>query len=307
MKAYFIRRPGLGRGSIRGVLSFSKTEGIEGYLNDGRRHSGTSYEKTQIPSADVVIRWGCTSNVPGNPIVLNKAAAIHEVSDKAAFRKKCADAGIAMKTFLSASDFEASPFYPAVVRPTVHSQGRKLLVANNLLEFKQAWAKYPGYVSEFIDKKKEFRVFILQGRVVWIAEKIPDNPAAVAWNVAQGGTFNNVKWGDWDLNVCKTAIAAMNLTTLDFGGVDIMVDAAGKAYVLEINSAPSQTSPYRQECVARAFDWLLKKMQDNPAAREKLPLEADFSWKCFIHPGVLEQSVKKMQKALGSEPEGVAA
>ena len=70
---------------------------------------------------------------------------------------------------------------------------------------------------------------------------------------------------------------------LDFGGVDVMVDAGGNCYVLEINSAPSHTSPYRQQCTAKALDWMVQR------GKVRLPLiEARGGYKKFIHPSICE-------------------
>ncbi len=120
-----------------------------------------------------------------------------------------------------------------------------------------------------------------QGRAVWVAKKTPGNPADIAWNVARGGRFDNVHFNDWPLRVVRTAIEAFNLSSLDFGGVDVMVDKEGKAYVLEINSAPSQTSPYRQECCAKMFDYMLDR------GKGKIPLvEEKGGYLKFIHPAI---------------------
>jgi glutathione synthase/RimK-type ligase-like ATP-grasp enzyme len=123
-------------------------------------------------------------------------------------------------------------------------------------------------------------VFVGSGRAVWVAQKTPGNPEDVAWNVAQGGRFDNVRFNDWPLKVVKTAIEAFNYTDLDFGGVDVIVDN-NNAYVLEINSAPSQTSPYRQECVAKYFDYVVK----NGKNRIELIKEKGGYLK-FIHPAI---------------------
>jgi hypothetical protein len=60
-----------------------------------------------------------------------------------------------------------------------------------------------------------------------------------------------------------------------------MVDAEGRPYVLEVNSAPSQTSEYRQRCVAKCFDYIVengKQHFDTP------PIISN--WKDVIHPAV---------------------
>ena len=122
-------------------------------------------------------------------------------------------------------------------------------------------------------------VFVAQGRAVWVAKKTPGNPEDVAWNVARGGRFDNVRWSDWPIKGVKLAIRGFLLSELDFGGVDIMVDAENNWYILEINSAPSQTSPYRQECVAKVFDYIIENGKDTIPIADRIG-----GYLKFIHP-----------------------
>jgi len=265
---YLIRRRKLGRGSCRGIKTFSRT-GIGVFRND----------KANIPPAELVFRWGCTSDLPGNPKVINKAEAIHLVSDKLEFRKRLNEADLCPDTYFTKEEV----CFPAVVRPRVHAQGRKLWVANNYFDLEQAIMRCPNgwYASQLINKTAEYRVFVAQGRAVWVAKKTPGNPDQVAWNVAQGGRFDNVRWDEWPLKAVRVSIEAFKLSGLDFGGVDVMVDAEGECYVLEINAAPSQTSPYRQECVAKAFDYIVRN------GKQEIPMvDAKGGYKKFIHPAV---------------------
>jgi hypothetical protein len=76
------------------------------------------------------------------------------------------------------------------------------------------------------------------------------------------------------------------LSSLDFGAVDVMVDANGRPYVLEINSAPSQTSPYRQECMAKAFDYIVRNGKDSiPIIPER------GGYKKFIHVALTPEAI----------------
>jgi glutathione synthase/RimK-type ligase-like ATP-grasp enzyme len=178
-----------------------------------------------------------------------------------------------------------------IVRPKAHAQGRNLDRCTSMEEVKEVAASYGRgnyYVSEYINKVAEYRVCVVQGRAVWVAKKTPGNPQDVAWNVARGGRFDNVRWEDWPLKAVKVSIEAFNLSKLDFGGVDVMVDAEGKCYVLEINSAPSLTSPYRQQCITKAFDWIISR--DN---KTRIPLiEARGGYKKFIHPAVCAEALE---------------
>lgn len=280
-----IRRKGLGMSSAKGIAEFSKT-GINWVRSD-----------KVLPPDDLYIRWGCTTNVPTKN-VLNTANAIHQVNDKRAFRMTLDDDELCPKTWDKLGKWAqyVDPLMfieeeghlplkePYIVRRATHAQGRNLHTCTDTGEVAK-WCQHYGegnyYISEFIDKVAEYRVAVVQGRAVWVAQKTPGNPNDVAWNVAKGGRFDNVRWDAWPLKAVRVAIEAFNLTTLDFGGVDVMVDADGEAYILEINSAPSLTSPYRQLCFAKAFDYIITNN------KERIPLiDERGGYLKFIHPAV---------------------
>lgn len=275
--ATIIRRRKLGMSSAKGISELSKT-GIRWCRND-----------LGIPNDNVYIRWGCTANVPvDNAIIINTAKAIHKVNDKLGFRRDLEEASLCPKTWFNINDVDPDTLRDkgVVVRPRAHAQGRKLWfvddreqlrrVCNNLGEY---------YINEFIDKKEEFRVFVAQGRVACVAKKTPANPEEIAWNVAKGGRFDNVRWDEWNLKAVKKSIEAFNLSGLDFGGVDVMVDADNNAYILEINSAPSLTSPYRQSCMSKVLDYIVDNGKGN------IPLvDERGGYTKFVHPAITDKA-----------------
>lgn len=283
MTTIFLRRRKLGKTSCESIANFMQTPAMV-VRND-----------QPFPQLDgqnpLVIRWGTTSNLPTQN-VLNKADAIHRVSDKAGFRKILVDyhanGGLLLcpKTFFHYDAISLAD-YPLVVRPKVHAQGKHVYLVNNAQELVSAINKcgQGWYASAYINKVAEYRVAFVQGRVAWVAKKTPGNPDAVAWNVAQGGRFDNVLWGSWPLKAVKVARMAFLLSGLDFGGVDVMVDANDNAFVLEINSAPSQTSPYRQECMAKCFDYIVSHGKNTIGVSSQIG-----GWKKFIHPALSQEA-----------------
>lgn len=263
-----VRRRKLGMSSVKGIANASKT-GIKWKRSD-----------KFLPPDDLYIRWGCTVNVPSKN-VLNTAKAIHEVNDKAGFRIKLSDAGLAVRSTLDIESISDDDYADGwVFRPAKHAQGRHTYKLYSYNYAARLAIEHPNYyLSEFFDKTKEYRIAIVQGRAVWVVEKTPSNVKDLAWNVAKGGRFDNVRWDNWPLKAVKYAIEAFNLSSLDFGGVDVMVDVDGEVSVLEINSAPSLTSPYRQESMAKAFDWIVNE------GKERIPLiEQRGGYSKFIHP-----------------------
>jgi glutathione synthase/RimK-type ligase-like ATP-grasp enzyme len=272
-----VRRRKLGLGSCNGIVGASAT-GIQWVRND-----------QHIPEDDVYIRWGCSANLPNNEAtIVNSASAMHRVNDKRAFRLELEEQELCPMTWGSYVSFQQQPTpqYPVIVRRKHHAQGRNLHVCNSLSAVNECCDLYGTnnyYISELINKVAEYRVFVAQGRVVWVAEKTPGNPEDVAWNVAKGGRFDNVRWDNWPRAVIEVSLRAWELSKLHFGGVDVMVDNEGNATVLEINSAPSQTSPYRQQCVAKTFDWMVNNTQ-----YQRAPFDAPTGhrWRDFIHPAI---------------------
>lgn len=279
MTNILLRRRKLGNGSCRGIQAVSTT-GLQMLRNDN-----------PFPSElNIVFRWGCTSNVPEGATVVNKAEAIHWCSDKRAGRLAMQEAGVSVPETWAAeyvfgpeSNFAPGMEGQFVLRPRQHAQGRHLWVGNDsdIVRLIRENNVYDGYISRLISKVAEYRVMVVQNRVAWVAQKTPGNPEDVAWNVARGGRFDNVRWDNWLMPVIKEALAAAKVSGCDFCGVDVMVDAEGKAYVLEVNSAPSQTSPYRQQCVAKTFDHIVTNGKDH------FPDPSRFrNYKDVIHPAV---------------------
>lgn len=282
--SYILRRRKLGRTSCREIAAKSSL------VKQVVRTDVSTFPTTQ----GFVFRWGTTNTLPPNTRTVNTADAIHKVADKAGFRRILADADLAPE-YYGDNTMGVAALTPeiisrgVVVRPLQHHQGRHTYLCKTAQELAAAFRACPNgyYVSKFIDKVSEYRVFVSQGRAVWVAKKTPGNLDDVAWNVARGGRFDNVPFGDWPLKAVKKSIEAMALSDLTFGGVDIMIDSDGECYVLEINSAPSQTSPYRQSCVAKAFDWIVSKN-----SKDVIPMTtAKGGFRKFIHPSIHDEAI----------------
>ena len=274
----FIRRRGLGYTSCNGVA-----DKMEGSVNVARSDG-------YIPEDSTYIRWGCVSTIPAGATVINLASAIHEVSEKGVFRKKMADAGLAPKTWLSIDDCPTSEIEQGVVtRPMLHAGGRDFNLSftwDGVARLAQQYGESSYYISKYIPKEREFRVVVAQGRVVFVVEKVVDDTSSHTWNRQQGARFIPVKWNDWNLLVVRKAVEAHALSSLHFSGADLMVDAEGNVNVLELNSAPTLTSPYRQTCMAKVFDWMISYGKaDIPRIEER------GGWKKFIHPAISDRAL----------------
>jgi hypothetical protein len=275
MKAFLLRRQDLGYDSVLGIVRHSQ-QGIVGFRNDDL--------PADLGMYDLCIRWGCTSNVPQRK-VLNTAEGIHRVFDKPAFRKTLFDHGLTLPVYTDVDDLVDYP-YPLVVRPGRHQEGADFHIVNSDREFWRASVACGAgwYAAPFVQKQAEYRINCLQGRVLCVIEK----SARDANDLTFGrGLVTIHYWSDWPIEACEKALRAMELSGLDFGGVDVIVGPDGVAHVLEINSGPWLEGKYQQQVFAKGFDYIL-----HTENKEPLPLaEGPNSWKRFIHPALSDKAL----------------
>lgn len=289
MSVIFLRRRKLGRTSTREIaLAISAL--LPNVECKVIRNWKPEYDTPPSP-VDWLVRWGCTSDygVPAER-TLNTSESIHWCSDKRAGRLLMQAAGVPVPESWSAEDFcNLAVDGSFVLRPDRHSQGRQLYTGNytEIKEVIQYRGLHTGYVSRLINKVAEYRVFVIQNRVAWVTKKTPANPNEVAWNVARGGRFDNVRWDDWNTKVIDAALKAAKISGTDFCGVDVMVEGDGSPYVLEVNSAPSQTSPYRQSCVGKAIAYIVHSGSKQPMP--DVEWNARRTYKSYIHPAVRQE------------------
>ena len=122
------------------------------------------------------------------------------------------------------------------------SGGRGITIATTVDELVDA----PLYV-QYKKKTAEFRIHIFQGDVFHTQRKVRDNNVPdeeVCWKIRNhdNGFIFQINNLDIPEDVIDQALKAFNVSGLDFGAVDVIWNRhEGKAYVLEINTAPGLT------------------------------------------------------------------
>ncbi len=210
-----------------------------------------------ISSPKVLLRWGAWGAPWGavrgqrGEIVINTPDAVVLARDKN--RSRATLHGLCPKTWTKIEDVR----YPCVIRPKRHYAGNRFYVCDTvhkagkaIIKCRRGW-----YASELIDKASEYRVFVLHGYVVAVSQRFPASSEAIAWNLARGGRLINCDRGGWPIEACKASIEAAKRLGLDFSAVDVCVDHAGRAYVLEANTAPGLRNKFTIGQIAKALSW----------------------------------------------------
>lgn len=237
------------------------------------------------PTAEYVFRWGTIGMIPEGAKVVNQAKAIEKVSDKRAFRLLLAQHGLSMPTYGKLEDYLLTDPQIAqesvLIRPATHSRSEDMFFCTALSEVVKAIKEINGqyYISNFIKKKNEYRVFVAQNRLVWMIKKHPKSEDDLTWGCVEEGNFEYIGWSDWPKELARVALESMKLSGLDFGAIDIIEDKDGKFYTLEINTAP-WLSPYYAKC----FGKVVKHVIAN--GKEHFPDAESYDWKKIIHPAI---------------------
>lgn len=208
------------------------------------RHTNSRFRHT--PSK-LVINWGATE-IPDNIFedkVLNHPIYVRKASDKGLFMQHIDsfEEGIRLPKWtvcMGVATQWIEDGHTVLCRTLLRaSGGRGITVATEVDQLVQA----PLYV-QYKKKHSEYRVHIFQGTVFHTQRKVRDNnipDESVNWQIRNhdNGFIFQINSLDIPEDVIDQALKAFNVSGLDFGAVDVIWNQhEGKAYVLEINTAP---------------------------------------------------------------------
>jgi glutathione synthase/RimK-type ligase-like ATP-grasp enzyme len=211
----------------------------------------TEGSKFKGESSKFVINWGSTKLPPevAKSTVLNRPEAIRLSSNKLSFFKliqksKYKDI-IPPFTEDKKQVFEwLKQGHHVVARTVLNGSGGVGIVVIHKNDPEVKVPDAPLYVL-YIPKKEEYRVHVVGGKVVAVQRKTLsskiDNKKEVNWKIRnlENGFIYQREGINPDKSVLDVALKAMEVTGLDFGGVDIVYGHKDNtAYVLEINTAP---------------------------------------------------------------------
>ena len=231
-----------------------------------------------------VVRWGSIWSGTAD-VQINSATAIRLARDKSLSRQRLV--GLCPDTWYLRRDVHV---WPCVVRPRRHHAGSGFYVCDDSVALRRATTRCGKgyYVSPLVRRTHEYRIFVLQGRIVGVSERFmrpataPD-PQRVAWNLHAGGGTRTVKRKQWPIRAALVAIQATERLGLDFGAVDVAVTEQGTVVVWEVNVSPGIKKRQIASNLAQAFLWAELEGPAAPVA------QGAKRWADVIHPALRQE------------------
>jgi glutathione synthase/RimK-type ligase-like ATP-grasp enzyme len=210
----------------------------------------------------VLLNWGCSRlplEVGPGQLVLNPPAAVSRAACKLRTFDTLSGAGVRIPSYWRRAA-DANRDGIVLARTTTRgSGGEGIVVVRPGEELPEA----PLY-TQYIRKVSEYRLHVVRDSVIMIQQKRRENGAdqtadqQLIRNYGNGWIFaaNDVRFTNEEQkqDCIAQSTAAVWALGLDFGAVDLVVGRNdGRAYVLEVNTAPGLQSPTLLAQYAEAF------------------------------------------------------
>ena len=217
------------------------------------------YDPSEIPRGQelppLVLNWGGSDSLPADLVALNRPDAVRIASDQVESVRRLGE--LAPRTVLRPDDMHllGSDRVVAKQRQGARGSGKAVIAAD------APWSERARHdlFQEFIPDRAEYRVSLLNGRVVSAYAKQP--PA--------GANPEDLR-PEWRHEPVTTLPAAVVATAregarrigLDYAGVDVIVDRrTGRAHCLEANAAPGMSEQTLRSLYAHLQRTLRRRLE----------------------------------------------
>ncbi len=181
---------------------------------------------------DVIIRWGGGLGYPypRGVRILNRTLKYNKREQGAALM----DAGVSIpRIYWSRNEWQDDGSPQLILKPEIGEAGVGIKLVN-----RPTW-DYGFIYQKYVDKTREFRVTMVDNIFAYAMEKMKPNNNDVRWNSCRGSEWVGVNGLTSLLPKFKRlGTAGVRAIGYDIGATDMMLDADGHLYIIEINSKP---------------------------------------------------------------------
>lgn len=202
-----------------------------------------NYTENRIPDSEdmFTIRYGNSYTADPGGRILNKQNAVKTAKNKPTAKSLLQEKNIPTPKLISFEDAIAGNVeFPVIVRRNNHFKGKFFNVCNNPRDIRR-FSPSNHYIQEMVNKKDEYRLFILNDRIIEAnIKRCPENQSTpMVRNKENGCFFARVRVADLDRELKNAARSAIREIGLDFGAVDCAtIQESPGITIFEVNSAP---------------------------------------------------------------------
>ncbi len=202
-----------------------------------------NYTENRIPDSEdmFTIRYGNSYTADPEGRILNKQNAVKTAKNKPTAKSLLQEKNIPTPKLISFEDAIAGNVeFPVIVRRNNHFKGKFFNVCNSPRDVGRFSASN-HYIQEMVTKKDEYRLFILNDRIIEAnIKRCPENQSTpMVRNKENGCFFARVRVSDLDRELKNAARSAIREIGLDFGAVDCAtIQESPGITIFEVNSAP---------------------------------------------------------------------
>ena len=217
---------------------------------------------SEIRKYEIVFRYGNTNDIypdlGWHGFTINNLAAIKRASNKLECRRFLQGHEVHVPEVWDIYTMDDIKEYPVIARPFHHSQGRQFLIVDS--PEKLAPILRRGYYAQkIIRKKDEYRLFVLQDKILEANQKVKVRADAdpMIRNHRKGWAFKRMLVKDTPQFLKSNAVRATTSVGLSFCAVDCAITEDGlETHVFEVNSAPGLIPRKAQKFAARIHKWI---------------------------------------------------
>lgn len=215
------------------------------------------HDPSEIPHGGemppLVLNWGGSDALPSDLVALNRPEAVRIASDQVESVRRLGE--LAPRTVLRPDDLNllGSERVVAKQRHGARGSGKAVIDAD------AAWSERCRYdlFQQLVPRHREYRVSLINGRVVSAYLKRPPD----------GTPPDDLRpnWTHEQVDVLPRAVISAaregaRRIGLDYSGVDLIEDPAGRVYCLEVNAAPGMSEQTLRSLYANVQQTVRKRL-----------------------------------------------
>jgi len=226
--------------------------------------------RTPMDTIDVLVRWGSSRDMPPCDTTINSHLAIRLAANKIATFEALRNAGVQTIPFFRTKEDMANYYgfrsgvpcgHAFMGRANFLSKGKGIVVYPRKTVYEPEKMHHDFY-SIYIKPAIEYRLHVVDNKVIRVQGKYCDNPELAATNPYVRNYETGYRYRAPNRNIHNRrkaeAIQSVKALGLDFGAVDMILDDHGDSWILEVNSAPA-CSPLTAKCYAVHLGILIRE------------------------------------------------